>query len=102
MGNAGSKDTLEYRRGYPGKEDNPRINSNLRFYKNEIPSSPDGALIDVMLTKWKGNFKLLEAHHGYIQWIFPIREESAFNGDALPLQLHEARAIQDGENNSLF
>jgi hypothetical protein len=95
MGNAGAKDTLEYRRNYPGKVDNPKIDCNLRFYKNELKSSPDGDFIDSIHGKWRGNFKLLEQHHGYIQWIFPIREESAFNGDALPLQLHEARAIQE-------
>ncbi len=94
MGNFGAKDTLEYRRGYPDKKDDPKIDCNLRFYRNELRSSPNGDLIDVIHLKWKGNFKLLEQHHAYIQWIFPIREESAFNGEALPLQLHEARAIQ--------
>jgi len=36
---------------------------------------------------------LLEAHHGYIQWIFPIREEG-LNSDSQPLQLHEVEKMK--------
>lgn len=34
----------------------------------------------------------MEAHHGYIQWLFPIREDG-MNHYADQLQLHEAKAI---------
>ncbi|CAG5134470.1 unnamed protein product, partial [Candidula unifasciata] len=87
------RDTENYRSGYPGKEDDPELNDNVRFYKGEIASSPDGALIDEIHSSWKGNYRLLERHHGYIQWLFPIRE-SGMNWQAQPLQLHEAEAIK--------
>ena len=39
----------QYREGYPGVSfDNPALRKNLRFYKNEIKSVPDGDLIEDM------------------------------------------------------
>ncbi|BFZ05290.1 hypothetical protein BsWGS_08329 [Bradybaena similaris] len=86
------RDTENYRNGYPGQEDDKDLNDNIMFYKGKIPSSPDGAFIDDIHKHWKGNYELLERHHGYIQWLFPIRE-SGMNWQAQPLQLHEAKAI---------
>jgi hypothetical protein len=43
---------------------------------------------------WFGDFELLEQHHGYIQWLFPIRE-NGMNMRAQELQLHEAVAIRN-------
>ena len=34
----------------------------------------------------------IESHHGFIQWIFPIRE-IGMNSNASPLQLHEIEEI---------
>jgi hypothetical protein len=36
---------------------------------------------------------LLERHHGYIQWLFPIREHG-MNADSQPLTIYEAEAIR--------
>ena len=58
------------------------------FLKGEIESTPDGDYIDNILSKWWGNYDLLEAHHGYIQWLFPIREQG-MNYQSQPLQKHE-------------
>jgi len=44
------------------------------------------------MKKWFGNNGLLESHHGYIQWLFPIREDG-LNHHAQKLQLHEAKSI---------
>ncbi|RUS81059.1 hypothetical protein EGW08_011178 [Elysia chlorotica] len=88
----GDRDTENYRLGYPGQRDDLKLNANLRFYKNEISSYPDGAFIDEIHNDWWGNFGLLERHHGYIQWIFPIREEG-MNWSAQALQQHEAKGI---------
>ena len=41
------------------------------------------------------DYGLLEAHHGYIQWLFPIREPG-MNPDARPLTLAEAAEIVAG------
>ena len=95
MGNAAARDTAAYRKGYPGKVDDPDSNFNLRFYRNELASRPDGALIEEMLAKWKCDYKLLERHHGFIQWLFPVREQSAFSAQAAELQPHEAEAIRE-------
>ncbi|KAK6184198.1 hypothetical protein SNE40_006712 [Patella caerulea] len=86
------RDTETYRNGYPGKKDDPQAVSNMEFYKNQIYSRPDGDKIDDIHKKWWGNFGLLEGHHGYIQWLFPIRE-SGMNYHAQELQLHEIKAI---------
>ena len=58
-----------------------------------------GNFIDVIhqpaeLGGWFGDFDLLEQHHGYIQWLFPIRE-NGMNMRAQELQLHEAEAIRN-------
>jgi hypothetical protein len=42
-----------------------------------------------MLTKWHGNYEILEEHHGYIQWLFPIYLTGQ-NWAAQALQDHEA------------
>ncbi|XP_077978599.1 uncharacterized protein LOC144434030 [Glandiceps talaboti] len=94
-----SQDTKEYRDGYPGKKDNHRLNDNLRFYKNEIPSAPNGDYIDNIHEYWWGDYSRLERHHGFIQWIFPIRE-SGMNYQAQVLQLHEAEAIREDKKAS--
>lgn len=36
----------------------------------------------------------MEAHHGYIQWLFPIREPG-LNHHAEPLTIYEAKAIKE-------
>jgi len=43
-----------------------------------------------MLRDWKGNYKMLEQNHAYIQWLFPNFYRSAFNIDAQPLTPQEA------------
>ncbi|CAL1533700.1 unnamed protein product [Lymnaea stagnalis] len=92
----GSKDTENYRLGYPNLKDDPDSKANKKFYFGEIESQPDGATIDEIHKNWFGRYDLLEKHHGYIQWIFPIREEG-MNWQAQPLQLHEAEAIKGDE-----
>ena len=47
-----------------------------------------GDLIEDIHANWKGNYTHLEVHHGYIQWLFPIREHG-LNLDAQELQFHE-------------
>ncbi|XP_025086132.1 opioid growth factor receptor-like protein 1 [Pomacea canaliculata] len=92
-------DTKVYREGYPNKKDNPKLNHNLKFYQGTLSSCPDGDFIDNIHKKWWGDYDLLERHHGYIQWLFPIRE-SGMNWQAQELQMHEAKAIQKDEKAS--
>jgi len=113
MGAANAKDdVLRYRNGYPGEPDDLEANDNLNFYKNKLASTPHGDFIDnihvkvcqcahaawcrinfVVCVQWKGNYQLLEAHHGYIQWLFPIREHG-MNAESQKLQFHEIEAIK--------
>mmetsp|Transcript_7411 Transcript_7411/g.16944 ORF Transcript_7411/g.16944 Transcript_7411/m.16944 type:complete len:234 (-) Transcript_7411:51-752(-) len=72
---------------------------NLRFYRNEIESEPHGELIDVIHRPrqdggWDGDFDLLEEHHGYIQWLFPVFENAGMNFDSWPLSKEGAAAIR--------
>ncbi len=84
MGNNAIRDAYEYRHGYPGKKDYQGMTTNFDFYNNEIKSKPQGKskiifysvkgdTIETIHKKWKGDYDLLEAHHGFIQWLFPIR-----------------------------
>jgi hypothetical protein len=82
-----------YRLGYPDQSDDETETDMLRFYKGEIPSKPHGDFIDNIHEKWFGDYAHLEIHHGYIQWIFPIREEGV-NFSANRLQKHELLAIR--------
>eukprot|EP01006_Ploeotia_vitrea_P025968 TRINITY_DN58933_c1_g1_i1.p1 TRINITY_DN58933_c1_g1~~TRINITY_DN58933_c1_g1_i1.p1 ORF type:complete len:479 (-),score=48.84 TRINITY_DN58933_c1_g1_i1:994-2430(-) len=84
----------DYRDGYPNGTDNPELNNNLAFYRNELPSSPDGDFYDNIVRTWWGQYSLIETHHAYIQWLFPIREQG-LNPEAHPLQPHEAQIIKN-------
>lgn len=88
-----AKDTEEYRNCYPGKKDHLGLDDNYRFYMNEIPSKPSGDLIDKIHLEWYDDYKLLERHHGYIQWLFPIRD-TGMNWQAQELQKHEIQKIR--------
>eukprot|EP00049_Salpingoeca_infusionum_P000838 m.42759 g.42759 ORF g.42759 m.42759 type:complete len:439 (+) comp10733_c0_seq1:82-1398(+) len=66
---------------------------NLLFYTNKLPSSPNGGLICNIHKEWVGKYKLLERHHGYIQWLFPIHAQG-MSFESQPLQLHEREALQ--------
>lgn len=72
------------------------VRCNLDQVKN--PSFPplmalDGDFIDDIHVKWWGDYGKLEVHHGYIQWLFPIREEG-MNWDSQALQLHELQKLK--------
>jgi len=93
MGNQNAADDAKkYREGYPGLGDDLNENRNLEFYSNQRSSKPEGDLVENIHKKWWGKYGLLEAHHGYIQWLFPIREDG-LNSQAQILQPHEAKAI---------
>eukprot|EP00756_Hemistasia_phaeocysticola_P012139 Hpha_TRINITY_DN15175_c1_g7::TRINITY_DN15175_c1_g7_i1::g.127629::m.127629 len=89
MYNPGQADLQTYRQGYPGKKDDPRVADNIEFYTNKRKCRPDNLLIDELHVQWYGKYGILERHHGYIQWLFPIREHG-LNALAVPLQAHEA------------
>ncbi|KAK7465154.1 hypothetical protein BaRGS_00037684 [Batillaria attramentaria] len=92
----------KYREHYPGKEDDPMLTENLLFYQNKIKCRPKGEFIDDIHRKWWNDFNRLEHHHGYTQWLFPIREPG-MNRNAQELQLHEAEAIKkDKEAHARF
>lgn len=86
----------EYREDYPRDAlDDKSMNCNLQFYRNQIPSRPKGAKIDDIHKLWWQRYDLLEEHHGYIQWLFPLKEASRFNFHSSVMQRHEAVAIQN-------
>jgi len=85
-------DVERYREGYPGQKDDKSEKLNLQFYTGQVRSTPNGDFVDNIHKNWIGEYDMLEDHHGYIQWLFPIREEG-MNYRAQRLQLHEAKAI---------
>ncbi|KAL6043692.1 Opioid growth factor receptor [Balamuthia mandrillaris] len=72
----------------------PREGRNYRFYAGLIASQPDGDTIDNMHKRWFGNHSLLEYHHGFIQWLFPVFESGGVNWHAEPLSKHDAKLIR--------
>ncbi|ORY76699.1 opioid growth factor receptor conserved domain-containing protein, partial [Protomyces lactucae-debilis] len=49
--------------------------SNVRFYLQGLPCRPDNLTIDELILKWRGQYNVLEDRHGYIQWLFPLRQQ---------------------------
>lgn len=88
-------DVQRYLDGYPGLDDDDSSDLNALFYQNKICSRPEntGGTIEEVLANGWNQFDLLESHHSYIQWLFPIRERG-MNSRAQPLQLHEIATIR--------
>ncbi len=84
----------DYRAGYPGRSfDDTSLNDNLKFYRGEIRCRPDGLFIDELHARWRGAYNTLEERHGFIQWLFPIRE-AGVNSSSQVLQNHEIAAMR--------
>ncbi len=45
------------------------------------------------ISRWQGDFDMLEYKHGFIQWLFPI-QEFGMNYESQPLQRHELDAMK--------
>lgn len=87
-------DVQRYLKRYPGQKEHTAARKNLDFYLNRIPSAPSpSGTIDHILKHWYGDYDLLESHHGYIQWLMPIREDGV-NYLAQKLYLHEIAGIR--------
>ncbi|KYQ93796.1 hypothetical protein DLAC_05189 [Tieghemostelium lacteum] len=67
---------------------------NYQFYKNNIESKPHGDLISNIHTLWKDDMRVLERHHGYIQWLFPLFESNGVNFSAYKLEYVEAELFR--------
>ena len=67
---------------------------NVKFYRNQIASKPDGAKIEDIHKNWDGDFERLEMHHGYIQWLFPVFENAGMNWESQPLSKSGATLIR--------
>jgi hypothetical protein len=72
--------------------DNARSRKNIEFFQNKRKSKPMGDFIENIHSDWKGDYGLLERHHGYIQWLFPIHAHGV-TFESQPLQAHERKAI---------
>jgi len=91
-----AKSDLEnYRAGYPDLTEDLTSNDNYLFYQGKISSQPQGDFINNIHSDWWGKHSLLEAHHGYIQWLFPIRESGGLNFQSSALQKHEIQKIKE-------
>jgi len=95
MGNKNAKgsDLENYRKCYPDLVDDESITDNYRFYSGQIPFHK-GDYIDNIHKNWWGKTDILEDSHGYLQWLFPIREQDN-NSHSKPLQKHEITKIKD-------
>src|SRR6266496_3844408 len=78
------------------KQKSPEQHKNLAFLENRIPAEPGGYYIENFLEDWWDDYERLEEDHGYIQWIFPLREKGA-NPLADPLTEEEIRLIKLSE-----
>ncbi|KXN88256.1 Opioid growth factor receptor [Leucoagaricus sp. SymC.cos] len=87
------RDVLQFLNRYPSLEDDHEASQNLKFYSNALRCRPDGLLIDEIHDQWLGDFRKLEYEHGFIQWLFPIRENGV-NWESQPIQPHEIEAMK--------
>ncbi|KAF8807138.1 hypothetical protein BYT27DRAFT_7189231 [Phlegmacium glaucopus] len=87
------RDVQEFLDGYPDIEDDPGSQANFEFYSNNARCIPDNRTIEEIHERWFGDYDKLEYKHGYIQWLFPIREYG-MNYDSQPLQTHEIESMQ--------
>ncbi|KAF9568797.1 hypothetical protein CPC08DRAFT_355306 [Agrocybe pediades] len=86
-------DVQEFLDEYPDVEDDPSCNANFEFYSNNLRCRPDNRKIEEIHENWLGDYGKLESKHGYIQWLFPIREYG-MNYESQPLQRHEIQAMK--------
>ena len=68
------------------------LRDNILFFENKIRSRPNGDYLNDILENWWGDYDRLESHHGYIQWLFPLRKQG-MNSKAHPLQYHELEVV---------
>ncbi|KAL1743171.1 opioid growth factor receptor conserved region-domain-containing protein [Schizophyllum fasciatum] len=87
------RDVQDFLNGYTDQKDDPALNANYELYLNKRRCRPDNLLIDELHEKWFGDYDKLEYKHGFIQWLFPIREYGV-NYEAQPLQRHELEAMK--------
>ncbi|KAF9267319.1 hypothetical protein L218DRAFT_894462 [Marasmius fiardii PR-910] len=87
------RDVQEFLDGYPDVADDRNLTANLKFYTNERRCRPDNLRIDELHEQWWGDYDVLEYNHGFIQWLFPIREHG-MNFQSQPLQLHERETMK--------
>ncbi|TFK40540.1 opioid growth factor receptor conserved region-domain-containing protein [Crucibulum laeve] len=78
---------------YPSSQDDADVSANLKFYANQLRCRPDDKLIEEIHDQWFGDFSKLEHKHGFIQWLFPIREYG-MNYESQPLQAHEIETMK--------
>ncbi|KIP09647.1 hypothetical protein PHLGIDRAFT_86230 [Phlebiopsis gigantea 11061_1 CR5-6] len=93
MSTAVPRDVALFLEGYPHAENVKPQAANLEFYTLKRRCRPDNLLVDEIHTKWAGDYRTLESNHGFIQWLFPIREQG-MNYQSQPLQLHELEAMK--------
>ncbi|EFC44054.1 hypothetical protein NAEGRDRAFT_67958 [Naegleria gruberi] len=74
-------------------EDDTTSLDNYNFYINKLRSRPQGDLIENIHKNWFGDWDLLEEHHAYIQYLFPIRLQG-MNASSQPLTKHEASLLR--------
>lgn len=73
------RDIRDYLNHYPQQSNNTNDDhqqlrmTNVQFYRNQLVSRPENLTIDQLLDK-RGQYAWLERAHGYIQWLFPLRE----------------------------
>ncbi|KAJ8409033.1 hypothetical protein AAFF_G00240540 [Aldrovandia affinis] len=94
-----ARDMQNYRHGYPNinEEECPEERmTNLKFYLNEVSSSPDEVSIEAFHKEWKTDYKRLERVHSYIQWLFPLREPGV-NYMASELTKKEIQAFRESD-----
>ncbi|KAF5311698.1 hypothetical protein D9611_009418 [Ephemerocybe angulata] len=87
------RDVQEFLDYYPGLDDDTSRSDNLLFYQNKARCRPDRMLIEELHDEWLGDYETLEYRHGFIQWLFPIREHG-MNYESQPLQGHEIEAMK--------
>ncbi|KAK7056921.1 hypothetical protein VNI00_002639 [Paramarasmius palmivorus] len=87
------RDVQEFLDRYPSGGNDKSRSANLKFYTNQLRCRPDNLLVEEIHEQWQGDYNTLEYNHGFIQWLFPIREHG-MNFQSQPLQPHELESMK--------
>ncbi|ORX34688.1 opioid growth factor receptor conserved region-domain-containing protein [Kockovaella imperatae] len=77
---------------YPDLTPDLESNVNLDFYRGTGKMQPGNMAYEEFMSAFEKDYEELELNHGYIQWLFPIREKG-LNYQSRPLQLHEIQMM---------
>lgn len=98
-----SRDIQEFLLHYPSQKETPsQHRQNEDFFASKIAMQPDNLKLHDFQRTMQGKYDELEARHGFIQWLFPIRDSGGVNYHAQRLMPEEIQVIRREHQNDVW